>query len=78
MREVRQGVTRLWTGSTSRSKTAPVEYLPRVGVGDLFDGGEEPVAGVVDDDIETSETALDGSDRMLHLLLVGEVDAERE
>jgi hypothetical protein len=52
--------------------------IPELLVRDLFDGAEEAVAGVVDDDVELAEVLVGTLDGGEHLVAVGDVELEGE
>src|SRR6266568_6176555 len=55
-----------------------LELVAQLLLGDLLDRSEEPVARVVDDDVDPPERLVRGLHRSEHLVAVGDVELDRE
>src|SRR6266540_1643078 len=55
-----------------------LELVAQLLLGDLLDRSEEPVARVVDDDVDPPERLVRGLHRSEHLVAVGDVEFDRE
>src|SRR6266496_2405748 len=55
-----------------------LELIAQLLLGDLLDRSEEPVARVVDDDVDPPERLVRGLHRSEHLVAVGDVELDRE